>query len=524
MFCSNCGKIIPDGSKFCPECGMVVTQRTAEKNVGESAAKSVTCPSCGATVPVGEAIGHVKCSFCGTEIMLNDEATRADRLMKVRSEAEKRDLQSKAEYEKQIQSIKMEDEQRKADEEDGKAFRKSKLRKLLIVFAVISLLFGFSCVGDKNVFSGMIAFIQAGCYAGAWLCGMQYVRPKVRRLHTLLLVIGLILIIPFLVLIDTKIKPDLKWPDSELAARLPRPSAAKGETIIDNASDLTIDIYKFSKDDYDKYAKECENKGFTVEETNDGNSYDAYDSDGYHLSLSYYDTGKQMNIDIEAPEEMAKFEWPTGKAGKMIPHTKSDIGNILWENDTGFAVKVGKTTMDDYNNYVKACSDSGFTVNYSKSDKMYYADNADGYHLTLSYEGFDIIEVKIDAPSASSKSEETDSTLSSAGAQSETTGGSSEAGSKDNTDSGSVTPEFKEAMDSYEAFFDEYVELMNKVSKGDSSIKVMTEYYDYLGKYQDTMDKLDAIDESKLSPADDAYYVEVMARIEKKLIGVAGSQ
>ncbi len=37
-------------------------------------------------------------------------------------------------------------------------------------------------------------------------------------------------------------------------------------------------------------------------------------------------------------------------------------------------------------------------------------------------------------------------------------------------------------------------------------------------QYTGTMEKLDAIDESKLSPADDAYYIEVMARIEVKLL------
>ena len=35
------------------------------------------------------------------------------------------------------------------------------------------------------------------------------------------------------------------------------------------------------------------------------------------------------------------------------------------------------------------------------------------------------------------------------------------------------------------------------------------------------MEKLDAIDESRLSPADDAYYIEVMTRIEVKLLQAA---
>ena len=36
------------------------------------------------------------------------------------------------------------------------------------------------------------------------------------------------------------------------------------------------------------------------------------------------------------------------------------------------------------------------------------------------------------------------------------------------------------------------------------------------------MDALDAIDETKLTPADDAYYLEVTLRINQKLLGAVG--
>ena len=42
-----------------------------------------------------------------------------------------------------------------------------------------------------------------------------------------------------------------------------------------------------------------------------------------------------------------------------------------------------------------------------------------------------------------------------------------------------------------------------------------------MAQYTETMEKLEAIDERKLSPADDAYYIEVMARIEVKLLQAA---
>ena len=84
-----------------------------------------------------------------------------------------------------------------------------------------------------------------------------------------------------------------------------------------------------------------------------------------------------------------------------------------------------------------------------------------------------------------------------------------------------VTPEFKEAMDSYEAFFDEYCDFMQTMAEDPTDMTVLLRYADFMSQYADTMEKLDAIDETELSPADDAYYIEVMARINVKLLEAA---
>ena len=87
-------------------------------------------------------------------------------------------------------------------------------------------------------------------------------------------------------------------------------------------------------------------------------------------------------------------------------------------------------------------------------------------------------------------------------------------------DSG-VTPEFKTAMDSYEAFFDEYVEFMESLSESPDDITLLMQYAGFMSRFASTMEALDAIDETALSPADDAYYIEVMARIDMKLLQAA---
>ena len=84
-----------------------------------------------------------------------------------------------------------------------------------------------------------------------------------------------------------------------------------------------------------------------------------------------------------------------------------------------------------------------------------------------------------------------------------------------------VTPEFKQMMDEYEAFFNEYVEFMKKYYASDDAMSMMSDYLSMLSRYTEVMDKLDSIDESTLSEADDAYYTAVMLRIDAKLIEAA---
>lgn len=80
-----------------------------------------------------------------------------------------------------------------------------------------------------------------------------------------------------------------------------------------------------------------------------------------------------------------------------------------------------------------------------------------------------------------------------------------------------MTPEFKETMDSYEAFFDEYIEFMEKYENSEDNVAMMADFAEYMQKYADFMDKMAVIEDAELSEADAWYYAEVTARIYAKL-------
>ncbi|MBQ9907844.1 MAG: hypothetical protein IJM46_13845 [Oscillospiraceae bacterium] len=88
-----------------------------------------------------------------------------------------------------------------------------------------------------------------------------------------------------------------------------------------------------------------------------------------------------------------------------------------------------------------------------------------------------------------------------------------------NGDYSLVTPEFKAFMDSYEAFYDNYLAFMQKYNSGEGDMMAMlNDYMTMMTELQEWTDKIDAIDERTLSPADDAYYLLVTLRVEKKLL------
>lgn len=86
-----------------------------------------------------------------------------------------------------------------------------------------------------------------------------------------------------------------------------------------------------------------------------------------------------------------------------------------------------------------------------------------------------------------------------------------------------MRPEFKEAMDSYEAFFDEYVAFMEKYAASDGSdLSLLSDYASYMSKYTDMMADFEAWDSEDMNTAEMSYYIEVQSRISQKLLEIAG--
>lgn len=85
-----------------------------------------------------------------------------------------------------------------------------------------------------------------------------------------------------------------------------------------------------------------------------------------------------------------------------------------------------------------------------------------------------------------------------------------------------MRPEFKSAMDSYENFINEYVDFMKKYMADPSDISLLMDYADYMSEYSDFVEDFEEWeDDDDMNTAETAYYIDVQARVSKKLLEIA---
>ena len=313
----------------------------------------------------------------------------------------------------------------------------------------------------------------------------------------------------------------IEWSKIELMDQLPEPPSNRGTLFENSDEEFWVSLDGVSDDQYNDYLDACVDKGFTVDADKSSYSYKAYNADGYSLDMSHIGDG--LSITLKAPMNFGSITWPSSTVGNMLPAPKSTTGKFSYEHDDSFFVYVGETSKADYDQYVADCSANGFNIDYDKGDTYYRADNADGYHISLKYEGNNIMAVEIKA----SKNSDTGTSEPATTEPSTETTAPSESSSTETKPNDTelvdgMRKDFKDAMDSYEAFMDEYVAFMKKYSDNPSDVGLLADYTKYMSKYADMVEKFDKWESEDLNDAELAYYIDVQARVSKKLLDVAG--
>lgn len=315
--------------------------------------------------------------------------------------------------------------------------------------------------------------------------------------------------------------------DIELSNMLPEPKSNKAEIISNADNYLTVYIHNTTTEEYKEYKNECENKGFNLESDTSGFTYYAFNNEGYKLTLFYYADDEEMHISLTAPMEMNTIQWPISELAQLLPVPKSTIGKFSTDTSDRLFVYVGNTSLEDYNTYVNECSQKGFSVDYDKNEKYYYAYDANGNKLSLHYTGGNTMTIEI--AKAEKTSTDTNQTTTQEPNETEITNTKTpEKETSDKTETSTnlvdgMRPEFKEAMDSYEEFMNDYCDFMKKYANSNGSdLTLLADYADYMSKYSQFVSDFEKWDsDTEMNNKETLYYIDVQTRINKKLIEVA---
>ncbi len=280
-------------------------------------------------------------------------------------------------------------------------FKKGKFRKVLVVSTVISLLLCVIAFNNGKILSGIIAVIMSSAFVTSLLMGYGVIEEKKRHLHIVPAILAFILVIPYFSLnsidsIDPSKENITRWDDILLNEYAPKPIMDSAKTMTNSKEKFYIYDIECARSEYYDYVESCKAFGYNYEITEENEySFEAYNQDGYFINISYITT---LTVELNSPIEMKSIVWPNSNIAKLLPQPKSLYGRVEWEYESGFLMYIGNITLTDYKEYVELVYNSGFNKDYKKGDTHFWANNKDGYHVSIQYEGFNIMFLRIDEP------------------------------------------------------------------------------------------------------------------------------
>lgn len=490
---------------------------------------STNCKNCNGKIEIDADKEVTVCPFCGTKYATAEILRESDavRLEKLKLQAEREREQRKRDNAREQEALAKQKNEADLKNLELHAFKNGAFSKVLLVFFAFSVLGVWQSFSHGRIARGFIALLMAALFIGAWLMGMQLIKAPKKGFHTVLAIAAFVLIIPFFTVGGgssyTAKAQAIEWDTLDLGEKLPVIQKGKGHIYSNSNDRLSLSIDGYEEKDYKAYRDACIAFGYTVEAEESSSSYRAFNEEGYCVKLNRLSS--KLDIQLDAPETLAPFEWPTNGLALLLPQPASAVGRTMQDSGTAFEIKVGETTPEVYKAYVKACEEAGFTIDHSKTDNEFSASNADGYRITVSYLGFRVMKIRIEAPEVSEPENPADSQ---ADTPADTSAGEpvlpDTTPETDNSDSASETglrPDFKAAMDSYEAFMGEYCDFMAAYSANPSDLTLIAKYATYLEKYTKLAEDFDKWNSEDMNAAEVAYYAEVQARVSKKLLEVS---
>lgn len=232
------------------------------------------------------------------------------------------------------------------------------------------------------------------------------------------------------------------------------------------------------------------------------------------------DNSTQTNnvVNSVRTDAFGEFAWPNSEIASLLPKPKSTIGEFSWERSDGFWLEVGETSFEDYEEYVTACMDNGFNVDYTREETWFRGVNSDGYELSVDYYDDDdekkLMVISISEPTAEDQSTEIF----------EPTPVASSVSSTISTESlpeqsiPTVTVGWETFLVEYEAWVDSYISFMQKYNENPADPDILNDYMDLIDELTEWTQKEVQMQEDLANyPEALNTYIETLTRITQKL-------
>lgn len=194
----------------------------------------------------------------------------------------------------------------------------------------------------------------------------------------------------------------------------------------------------------------------------------------------------------------------------------SDFYLIIKDGGTAVAIEQGRSDVIDWEE-----TENGYEIGYAECivvDSLLCVDNGYGKVFFEKISDSQTVEEKY----MSSEDEEKPETTQKPTPPPEATPEPTPEPIEEKNELTGIRPEFKEAMDSYEAFFDKYIDFMNRYENADTTelMNMMTDYLQYMTDFVETMEEMEEMEDEEMSTEEALYYAQVTSRISRKLMTV----
>ncbi|MCF0128199.1 MAG: hypothetical protein HUJ70_06485 [Pseudobutyrivibrio sp.] len=199
----------------------------------------------------------------------------------------------------------------------------------------------------------------------------------------------------------------------------------------------------------------------------------------------------------------------------LISKPEVEVLKLNFDRSDVYSFYAYGITNEMYKAYIEDCKQRGFDVDISGFDTSYYAYDGMGNRISISFNS-EIQEMRVNIDESNNKKED----LSNEQAKSTVETSSPEPTKTESEEKlvDGMRQSFKEAMDAYEDFYDEYCEFMKKYNKDSSNTELLEEYFDMLEKEVEVAEAFEKWDEDELNDAELKYYIKVTGRVTQKML------